>query len=385
MLALSAALLHSQEITVRRASRVAMPAPTVDGNSPGVWQDGELNVYTSTGYPTRMTGSSIFGLSLSFGPYVFPSTHYPLWIESVWRDPDGLTYAWYHHEARVCGDKLAVPSIGALVSSDNGLTFEDLGIVLASGDPVNCGAQNGFFATGNGDFSVILDRAGEYFYFLFTSYGGPLQNQGVSIASMAASDRANPAGKVWKFHDGDWDQPGVGGSVTPIFPARVAWEKSNADSFWGPAVHWNTAIEQYVMLLNHACCKTNWPQEGIYASVSGDLSDPYGWRTPAKILDSSDIGFAPGYYPQVFGVGAGETDTVAGQFPRLFVKGVSNWELSFDDTDPDAPTPPDPSHCPDGAAPSEQCGDEGGAEAGRPALRKRSDRGTFRAVPRIVK
>jgi hypothetical protein len=269
---------------------------------------------------------------------VIPTTHYPLWIESVWKDDDGTIYAWYHHEAQVCSNGLAMPEIGALVSTDGGITYADLGIVLSSGNPANCNAQNGFFASGHGDFSVIPDRNREYFYFFFTNYGGPPLNQGISVARMAFADRTDPIGKVWKFSQGEWLEPGLSGAVTPIFAARVPWERSNADSFWGAAVHWNTSIEQYVMLLNHACCAPGWPQEGIYVSLSADLSDPFSWRAPSRILDGDEIGFAPGFYPQAWGTGPGETDSIAGANPRLFVKGISNWELVFDGA---AGPPPD--------------------------------------------
>ncbi len=350
-------IASAQVVVVRHAPEISMPARTVDGNSPGVWQDGRLTVYTSTGTPSSMNGASIFNLSVGAPPIVDSRAHFPMWIESVWRDDDaGLTYGWYHHEVPVCG-KLNAPEIGALVSSDGGRTFEDLGIVLSSGDAVNCGAQNGFFAGGHGDFSVILDREREYFYFLFTNYGGPGQNQGIAMARMAFADRANPRGTVRKLHQGEWDQPGVGGAVTPIFRAQVPWERSNADSFWGPAIHWNTAIDRYVVLLNRACCKTNWPQEGIYITFGTDLSDPSTWVTPAKILDDSQIGFAPGYYPQVFGVDEGDTDTIAGQSPRLFIKGVSKWELFFEQKvipDPDSEPDPDLETDPGDGEPSDR-------------------------------
>lgn len=327
-----------------------MPASTVDGNSPGFWQNGELTVFTSTGYPSSMKGPSLSQLSVSAPPIVYPATHYPLWIESVWLDQEtGLVYGWYHHEARICGDKLALPEIGALVSKDGGLTFEDLGVVLSSGEPFNCSAQNGFFGGGHGDFSVVLDQTGQYFYFFFTNYAGPAQNQGISIARMSFADRESPLGNVWKFHQSEWTSPGVGGPVTPIFPVQVSWQQSNTDSFWGPAVHWNTAIGKYVMLLNHACCKSGWPQEGIYAAIASDITEPSSWSTPKKILDDSEIGFAPGYYPQAFGLEPGETDTIAGINPRLFIKGVSKWELVFENADENRSPGGDPDPCQDRA------------------------------------
>lgn len=315
-----------------------MPASIVDGNSPGVWIDGELRVFTSTGNPMSMRGPSIGELQNGPDPVVSPRDHYPLWIEAVWRDDeDGSLYAWYHHEpGGVCGGSLSAPKIGALVSHDGGETFTDLGIVLESGASPNCAAKNGFFATGHGDFSVILDQNREYFYFLFTNYGGPEANQGIAIARMAFADRANPAGTVYKFHDAGWDEPGIGGTVTPIFKARVSWVEEETDSFWGPAVHWNVETQSYVMLLNRSCCEPGWPQEGIYLSFGFNLADPTSWIAPVKLLDASRIDFAPAYYPAVFGEGYGETDTLAGQMPRLFIKGVSEWFIQFTPYDPES-------------------------------------------------
>ena len=46
-------------------------------------------------------------------------------------------------------------------------------------------------------------------------------------------------------------------------------------------------------------------------------------------MDAKAIGFAPGYYPQVVGIDEGGTDTVAGGTARLFIKGISRWEIVF--------------------------------------------------------
>lgn len=318
---------------IRSAPAARMPA-LVDSNSPAYWREGQYNLIDSSGISLLTTGPG--QLQLTFGLMQEVAVdfldHFPMWIESVWQDGDGTLYAWYHHEpAGVCGpnSSLTAPQIGALISYDGGISFTDLGIVLSSGDPIDCSAKNGFFAGGNGDFSVIFDRDRQYFYFLFDNYGGALSGQGVAIARMAFEDRANPVGAVWKYRLGDWTEPGLGGRLTPVFPAVVAWQQSNANSFWGPSIHWNTYLESYVVLLNHACCAPRWPQEGIYVSFNPDLSNPAAWTEPHRILRDRDIGFAPGYYPQVLGLAAGETDTLAGQTARLWIKGVSQWELVF--------------------------------------------------------
>lgn len=348
----TAALLSAQVGQVRSAPYLAYPSSVVDGNSPGLWVDGRLKVYTSTGNLIKMSGNDLFSLQMDLPPWVTSTEHQPMWIESIWRDPESATvYAWYHNEpGGYCpGKGLTMPRIGALVSHDGGDTFEDLGIVLTSGDAPNCNAENGFFAGGHGDFSVILDQKGEYFYFLFDNYGGAASTQGVVLARMAFADRDQPVGHVLKYFNGEWNEPGLGGRITPVLPVRVPWERSNTDAYWGPSVSWNTHVNKYVIMLNHACCKPEWPQEGIYISYSADLSDPGSWSTPVKILTPAQIGFAPGFYPQLVGTGQGESDSLTGQSSRIFVKGISKWVLVFPEAaDPDDPMDPnDPEPDPD--------------------------------------
>jgi len=334
---------------ISTAPAARYPVAIVDGNSPSLWVDGALHVYTSTGDPLAMSGADFFHLGQSASPVVTSRDHYPIWIESAWRDDDGTIYAWYHHEpGGVCANNgLTAPKIGALVSMDGGNTFTDLGIVLSTGDPLDCHAENGFFAGGHGDFSVVLDQDRRYFYFLFDNYSGPPEHQGVAVARMPFENRADPVGAVSKYHAGAWTEPGIGGQVTPIFPVAVSWERSDTNALWGPAVHWNTYLQCYAVVLNHTCCKTGWPQEGIYISITPDLSDPGLWSTPTRIMDARNIGFSPGFYPQILGTGAGETDSVAGKFARLYIKGISEWEIEFFRADesggmPILSGPPDP-------------------------------------------
>ena len=131
------AQLAAQNAQIRSAPYLAYPSSVVDGNSPGLWVDGRLKVYTSTGDLLKMSGDNLQSLYMDVPPLIDSAAHHPMWIESIWRDPgDGVVYAWYHHEpGGYCpGRGLTVPRIGALVSHDGGDTFEDLGIVLSSGD-----------------------------------------------------------------------------------------------------------------------------------------------------------------------------------------------------------------------------------------------------------
>lgn len=319
----------AQTVQVQSATPADFPA-LVDSNSPSYWSNGTLYLYNSINLPIR----SESGTNASFGRaravFVQGANHWR-WIESAWQDADGTVYAWYHAEPlNVCpGQPLTAPQIGALVSSD-GVNFRDLGIVLRSGDLPNCATNNNYFAGGHGDFAVIPDRQTSYFYFLFTNYGGDVNSQGIAVARVAYADLASPVRHVWKFYDGNWTEPGLGGRLTPVFAARADWASAAPDSFWGPAVHWNTVLGQYVVLMNHAVDRI-WSQEGIYISFCPDISNPAAWTMPSKMMDGQY-----GWYPELVGDAPGDTDTLVGASARLYIMGHSEWQVTF------SPQPSDP-------------------------------------------
>lgn len=260
------------------------------------------------------------------------------WIESSYKDEDGTLYGWYHNEPHpVCPGReaLTAPRIGAVSSKDNGATWHDLGLILeAPRDSLYCETKNHYFAGGNGDFSAILDNRKDYFYFFIGTYHRNVSEQGVAVARMRYADRNSPVGKAWGWHQGKWSEPGIGGRVSPIFPVAVDWNKTDADTFWGPSIHWNSHLELFVVLLNRAIDK-DWKQEGIYVTFNRDLSDPGGWSKPAKILHREEVisvpKMGPGWYPQVVGtdIRKRETDKLAGRNARLFVHGKSICEIAF--------------------------------------------------------
>jgi hypothetical protein len=320
--------LNLPGVTVPEAKQVA----GIDCNNPAHWDGDTLYVFQSTAQPYRSQGPDMFHLSDPSQRVTFDNDEGWLggrWMEATYKDDSGLLYGWYHHEqVGICPERKptrTAPRIGAAVSSDNGLNWHDLGIVLAGPpDALRCDTANDAFAGGEGDFSVILDRRKEYFYFFFDSYHTDVTKQGVCVARMRYTDRNAPSGKARKWCDGHWSEPGLGGRVTPIFRTRTDWHRPDADSFWGPSIHWNTWLRRYVILLNHAR-DSKWTQEGAYVTFNPRLDDPRSWTPPVKILDGVH------YYPQVIGLDkAGhETDKLAGRVARLFVTGKSRWEIIF--------------------------------------------------------
>ena len=342
-------------VKLRKASTLAFAGQT-DCNTPAHWDNGTLYLFNPFGPPwkTKRSSGSDF-LHLEAGPFVkFDSSGFFPFIESTWKDQDGTLYGWYHTEFKVCEkENLSAARIGAARSEDDGLNWQDLGIIIIPPeDSLNCESANLFFAGGNGDFSVILDQERQWVYFFISTYHKNVSEQGVSIARMRYADRDDPVGKVQKWHNGNWDQPGMGGRVKPIFPVTVGWHEKDSDAYWGPSIHWNTYLEQYAVIINRTLGK-DWVPEGFYISFNPDLAHPEGWSSPQKLTApagaSSLLHRPPGlvaqfeipgnadwddwgpWYPQVLGLDAKrrETDKSAGRTARLFIHGESRWEIVF--------------------------------------------------------
>ncbi len=327
--------LGAQTATLRPAPELKMPA-TADSNSPAHWDGDTLYVFNSWNHPSRSAGRDVATLGppqpIRFVPDD-PSIG-NRWIEATWPGEDGILWGWYHNEPKgLCPGSetrtrygLTAPRIGAVRSRDNGATWEDLGLILtAPPGTLDCQAENGYFAGGHGDFSVMLDARREWLYIFFGNYAGDLATQGVAVARMRWADRASPVGRVWKHHAGAWAEPGVGGRTRPIHPAAALWQRRDTDAYWGPSVHWNTHLERYVMLLNRSCCAPEWPQEGVYISFARDLTSPAGWSKPERLLAGGE------WYPQVIGADIlrKETDKLAGRVARFFMHGRSVHEIVF--------------------------------------------------------
>jgi hypothetical protein len=315
----------------------------IDCSSPAHWDGGTMYMFYSTGHPFCSSGPDVFHLSGPSQRVTFDNEATwkmgARWIEATHKAGDGKLYMWYHNEPPLPGGRTA-PRIGEMVSTDDGWHWRDLGLVAEAPPGSNNDASaNHYFVGGNGDFTVVADRRNECLYFFLSTYYKDVAEQGVALARMRYEDRDAPVGKVRKWHKGAWAEPGLGGHVTPIFTVRTDWHKPDADAFWGPSIHWNTHLETWVMLLNQARDK-DWTQEGIYVSFNADLAHPAGWTTPVKILDGAELEKSK-WYPQVVGIDATkhETDQLADKVARLFVAGVSKWELLFGRPGEEPPIP----------------------------------------------
>ena len=342
---------------VPRATLTAAPAiilpGTVDSNSPMLWdlEDGQRRLFvvtSSDGEPRLATGSAIERMGGLADVSILPHPGHGVWMEAIVSDEVETWYGFYHNEwpAFRCGrEDRMVSRIGAARSVDRGRSWEDLGpVIQSSQSSTACESENRYVIGGVGDLSVMLDDDRHYLYFFYSQYQRLPAAQGVAVARMPWADRDRPAGRLELWRDGIWDVDAgrreflqtIPGSMrrrlewtypaaTPLVAPTYAWHDTDdrVDAFWGPSVHWNTDLEQYVMLLNRARDE-NYSQEGIYVSYAPRLDDPSLWTAPVKLLNGGK------WYPQVVGSTTGTgTDKLAGSPARFFMSGRSDWVINF--------------------------------------------------------
>jgi hypothetical protein len=256
-------------------------------------------------------------------------------MEASVPDEAGVWDGYYHHErpADLCGrPDRQLPRIGAMRSLDQGRTWDDLGIVIdAPPGGEACDSANRFVLGGVGDVTAALDAASQDVFLYFSHYSKGV-GQGVAVARLAWADRDAPVGKVSIWNSGAW-LPATGSEGgwrfppgTPLVAASRPFHDrwGSDDVFWGPSIHWNTYLEQYVMLLNRAK-NDQFGQEGIYVSYSPTLSDPSRWTAPVKLMSGGE------WYPQVIGEETGTgTDRIAGRRARFFMTGRSDRWIEFE-------------------------------------------------------
>lgn len=328
--------------TFTPAPLVAFPNPT-DSNTPLVWIGDQLAVFSSdSGRTLRATGATLEAEQTDdeTTPGYTDDIGSGRWLESVLRDDDsGRLYGWYHNEVPTdCPQGIRLwPQIGAAVSDDDGTTWDDLGVILTPREgTVSCDTDHPVTDGGIGDFSVILDGnddpAKHFAYFLFSSYGGDLEEQGISFARMLWIDRDAPLdhfsgeSAAAKWDGQGWNAPGIGGRSVAVFhdAAQVTWNSTQNNGYWGPSVHWNTDLHRFIVLMSRSG-GGNYDPDGIYMTYTASLDAPQSWATPKLVIENDQ-----GWYPQVVGdVAVHGTDKLAGERARYFDQGVSQFFITF--------------------------------------------------------
>src|ERR1051325_11421282 len=121
-LSVAAAWAATPEAHLRPAGYASFPTQT-DGNSAAFRWNGRLNLFTSIGWPLRVSKTddplNAWETSDVETPEFAGRT---LWMEGAWTDADGVVFGWYHHEPgwMYADSQLTAPKIGAVVSFDGG-------------------------------------------------------------------------------------------------------------------------------------------------------------------------------------------------------------------------------------------------------------------------
>ncbi len=169
--------------------------------------------------------------------------------------PAGMTgagnlLATYH--AELPNDALYA-ALGLAASSDNGVTWTDLGEIIR----LNQAYAKGLDGFEIGDGPLVLSPDGKYFYLYFPDWianGTPhtTTTTNVSVARalvsavLAAAFGPAPRHSIAfeKFYDGKWNlQPAIGGASTDLNPASAY--QGYLD------IHYNSTIQRYVMIISN--------------------------------------------------------------------------------------------------------------------------------------
>jgi hypothetical protein len=156
---------------------------------------------------------------------------------AVWRDPATGALVMFYHREIYSRDGSGMPngafwsSIGAAVSTDGGATFVDTGEVLTP-DIGLLSPNRGTSGNGPGDLSTFVRDGWLYAYYNDNLEDGSmvLAVARTSVAELTALVAGGPAPVFWKYRDGAFSQPGLGGTPSNITPGHAPFNPSVAYS-----------------------------------------------------------------------------------------------------------------------------------------------------------
>jgi hypothetical protein len=173
----------------------------------------------------------------------------------VYRVPEGEPGAGslflVYHAERVAGPFWSW--LGLARSRDEGETWEDLGLIISAGMPFD---SQFHFDVGDGGLVEAADPSTghRYFYIFFPDQFSVSSWTYLSVARApyeellraAADERSKKAPELFhKYYDGHWDQPGLGGMSSELFPAVTG--ETDGD----PQVAWSAYRHRFVTIMDN--------------------------------------------------------------------------------------------------------------------------------------
>jgi len=153
---------------------------------------------------------------------------------AMWRDPStGGLVMFYHREIYIRDGGVPTgafwSSIGAAVSTDGGASFVDRGEVLTP-DIELLSPNRGPSGNGPGDLTTVVRDGWLYAYYNDNLEDGSmvLAVARTSVAELSALAGGGAAPIFWKFKDGAFDEPGLGGTPSNLTPGHQPFNPSVA-------------------------------------------------------------------------------------------------------------------------------------------------------------
>jgi hypothetical protein len=191
------------------AAYVARPNPNYDGAESYGFTTNDLEELKP--FPTAVLVGGKSGTFDSCGA----------WLNSTWQD-GSLVRGWYHAETDCLHRPSVRQSVAYAESYDGGRTFVKLNYPQNQVITAPQRYQNPIEAS-EGAPHVI--RVGDYLYMYFVAN----RDFKVRVARSRVADGGRP-GKWFKYHDGRFSEPGIGGESSPIAPGTLArsWVSYNS-------------------------------------------------------------------------------------------------------------------------------------------------------------
>lgn len=224
-------------------------------------------------------------------------------INSVVRIGTGKLLAFYHAE-----DQEEMTTVGSgipgfycrvalAVSEDEGMTFAKRGPVLSGNAPKKA---NGLGDQGVGEPWIVSEPSGQYLYAYYTSHERSAGRTVDICMARCPVAEATELGAWKKFHAGDFSEPGLGGSDTPVVTSGAP----DADALFAQVVL-VPELHQFVMTFGiNAWRETaNAERTGIYMAFSDDgVHWPTErrrqiWKVPVIARDGHEVAWHPTFVP----------------------------------------------------------------------------------------
>lgn len=253
-----------------------------------------LSFLLVAGVSTRLMQGSSLSTARPIAEVIAPSPGEPdngyAGVSSAITDPsDGTIRAFYHAEDWEGYGTLGLNGIHNFQASvclatcpPNAMKFTKQGPVITGPDAKDTTSSQ---PQGVGTASVLPTPGGKYLLAWFTVYS-PAPGRGSEIGmARATAESGGGAGSWWKWHGGDFSEPGIGGRGDPVISF-----KQRKGAAMDASVLWVPECRRYLMVFTgviHGDTKPDSdPKGGIWVACS---REGIAWSEPVRIVKAIGV------------------------------------------------------------------------------------------------